>query len=89
MARLYCGRVIRLLARPLAPPPPVSKLSLFLGLPVCRRSRLLMGEGGGVGGGARSQIILPQETGLVVDRTGGAVTGLVAQLTGLVAQSVM
>jgi hypothetical protein len=29
----------------LLPPSPVSKLSLFLGLPVCRRSSLLTGEG--------------------------------------------
>ncbi len=28
-------------------PFPVNKLSLFLGLPVCRRSSLLTGEGGG------------------------------------------
>ncbi len=32
------------------PPPPVSKLSLFLSLPICRRSSLLTGEGGGGGG---------------------------------------
>jgi hypothetical protein len=32
------------------PPSPVSKLSLFLSIPVCRRSSLLMGrEGEGVG----------------------------------------
>jgi hypothetical protein len=37
-----------LLAHPL-PPSPVSKLSLFLGLPVCRRSSLLTGEGERVG----------------------------------------
>ncbi len=36
-------------------PPPVSKLSLWLGLPVCRRSGLLTEEGGR--GWARSQII--------------------------------
>ncbi len=30
-------------------PPPVSKLSLFLSLHVCRRSRLNAGEGGGAG----------------------------------------
>jgi hypothetical protein len=34
---------------PPAPPSPVSKLSLFLGLTVCRRSTLLAGEGGGGG----------------------------------------
>ncbi len=45
---LSCSRMIRLLAHPL-PPSPVSKLSLFLSLPVCRRSSLLMGEGEGVG----------------------------------------
>jgi hypothetical protein len=42
--------MIWLLAQPL-PPSPVSKLSLFLSLPVCRRPSLLTGEegGGGVG----------------------------------------
>jgi hypothetical protein len=40
--------------RPLPPPlPPVSKLSLFLSLPVCRQSSLLTEEGGG-GRGAES-----------------------------------
>jgi hypothetical protein len=34
------------------PPSPVSKLSLFLSLPVCRRSNLLTRKGGG--GGAKS-----------------------------------
>jgi hypothetical protein len=29
------------------PPSPVSKLSRFLSLPVCRRSSILTGEGGG------------------------------------------
>jgi hypothetical protein len=41
----------------LAPPPPplpVSKLTFFLSLPVCRRSSLLTGEGGGSRGGAKS-----------------------------------
>ncbi len=39
----------------LTPHPPVSKLSLFLSLPVCRRSSLLKGEAGGRGGrGAES-----------------------------------
>jgi hypothetical protein len=42
-AGFTCGRMIRLLTHPF----PVSKLSLFLGLPVCRRSSLLTGEGGG------------------------------------------
>jgi hypothetical protein len=40
--------MIRLLRLPL-PPSPVSKLSLFLSLPVCCRSSLLTGEGGGRG----------------------------------------
>jgi hypothetical protein len=49
VARLSCGRLIGLLAHPLTPPPPphLSKLTLFLSLPVCHRSSLLMGEGGG------------------------------------------
>jgi hypothetical protein len=42
---------------PLPPAPPVSKLSLFLNFPVCRRSR---GRGGR--GVALSQIIRPQES---------------------------
>jgi hypothetical protein len=44
----YRGRTIcdSFLAHPL-PPSPVSKLPLFLSLPVCRRSSLLTGEGGG------------------------------------------
>jgi hypothetical protein len=36
------------------PNSPVSKLSLFLSLPVCRRSSLLTGEGEGGGHGAES-----------------------------------
>ncbi len=46
------------------PPSPVSKLSLFLSLPVCRRSSLLMGDGGGGGrmGWGRSQIIWRRES---------------------------
>ncbi len=36
-------------APPLPLPPVVMELSLFLSLPVCRRSSLLMGEGGGGG----------------------------------------
>jgi hypothetical protein len=40
------------------PPPTVSKLSLFLSLPVCRRSSLLVGELEG----ARSQIIWSRES---------------------------
>ncbi len=35
--------------RPPPPPSPLSKLSLFLSLPVCRRSSLLTERGGGVG----------------------------------------
>ncbi len=48
----YRGRTIcdLFLAHPL-PPSPVSKLPLFLSLPVCRRSSLLTGEK--VGGGGR------------------------------------
>jgi hypothetical protein len=47
--------MIRLLARPLPPPPPVSKLSLFLSLPVyCRSSLLTGGEEGSGGRGAKS-----------------------------------
>jgi len=42
-------------APPILPPPFfMSKLSLFLSLPVCRRSRLLVGEGER---GGRSQIL--------------------------------
>jgi hypothetical protein len=44
---LSCDRMIRLHAHPF---PPVSKLSLFLSLPVCRQSSLLPGEGGDRGG---------------------------------------
>ncbi len=52
---LSCGRMIRLLAHPRPPAPsPVSNLSLFLSLPVCRRLSLLMREGGGGRGWARS-----------------------------------
>ncbi len=40
--------IIRLLAHPL-PPSPISKLSLFLSLPMCRRSGLLTRDGEGVG----------------------------------------
>ncbi len=36
-------------------PPPVSKLSLSLSLPMCRRSSLLTGEWWGGGGGARKK----------------------------------
>ncbi len=43
-ARLSCGRMIRLLGCPLTPSH-VSKLPLFLSLPVCRRKRGV--EGGG------------------------------------------
>ncbi len=39
------GRMIRLHAHPLPPSPSVSKLPIFLSLPVCRRSRV-GGEGG-------------------------------------------
>ncbi len=38
---------------PSLPPSSIGKLSLFLTLPVCRRSSLLTGEGGGGGGGAK------------------------------------
>jgi hypothetical protein len=51
--------MILLLAHPL-PPSPVSKLTLFLRLPVCRPSSLLTGEGGR--GWERSQIIRPRES---------------------------
>ncbi len=44
MTRLSCGRMIPLLAHP-PPPLSVSKLSVFLNLPVCRQSSLLTGEG--------------------------------------------
>ncbi len=40
--KLSCGRMIQLLAH-LIPPSLVSKLSLFLRLPVCRRSSLIKG----------------------------------------------
>jgi hypothetical protein len=46
--------------RPLLPPSPVRRLSLFLSLPVCRLSSLLTGEEGS--GWARSQIIWPRES---------------------------
>jgi hypothetical protein len=52
--------MIRLLAHPLTPPP-VSQLSLFLSLPVCRRSSLLTGGGGGGKGVATSQILPGEE----------------------------
>ncbi len=44
-ARVSCGRMIRLHTHPL-PPSLVSNVSLFLGLPVCRRSSLLSWWGG-------------------------------------------
>ncbi len=47
--------MIWLLPHPL--PPLVSKSSFFLGLPMCRRSNLLSGEGGGRSEWGRSQII--------------------------------
>jgi hypothetical protein len=59
---LICLQMNRLspsydLAPPPTPPPfPASKMSLFLSLPVSRRSSLLMVEGGGGGGGAKSYI---------------------------------
>ncbi len=54
--RLSCSRMIKLLAHPLPHYSPVSNLSsLFLRLPVCRRSSLLTGEAGRRGGcGAKS-----------------------------------
>ncbi len=52
--------MIRLLAYPLPPPPPVNNLSLFLSLPVCRWWSLLTGKG--KRGWAMSQIILQQES---------------------------
>jgi hypothetical protein len=51
--------MIRLLAHPLPPPSPMNKLSLFLSLPVYRRSSLLTG---GREWWARSQIIRPRES---------------------------
>jgi hypothetical protein len=47
-----CGRMIWLLAHPL-PLSPVSMLSLFLSLPVCRWLSLQTGEGGGDRRGAK------------------------------------
>jgi hypothetical protein len=41
---------------------PVWKFSIFLGLPVNRRSRFLTQEGGGAGDGVRSQIIRRRES---------------------------
>jgi len=38
---------------PFSPPPPISKLALFLSLPVCRLPSLLTGDGGG-GQGTKS-----------------------------------
>ncbi len=49
LTELSCGRMIRLLAQP-PPPSPVTNLSLFISLPVCRRSSLLTGEAGRGGG---------------------------------------
>jgi hypothetical protein len=43
--------MIRLHARPLPSPSSVSKLSLFLSLPMCRWKILMMGEGWGEGAG--------------------------------------
>ncbi len=61
VARPSCGRMIRLLAHPLLPPlPSCCRLSLFLTLPVCRRSSLPTGEGGRVW--ARNQIVRPRES---------------------------
>ncbi len=51
----FGDRVIRLLAHPF-PPTPVSKLPLFLSLPVNRRSSLLTGGGGGGGGDDDSKL---------------------------------
>jgi hypothetical protein len=48
LTRLSCGRMIWLLAHPL-PPSPVSRLSLFFGLPVYCWSSLLTEESGGGG----------------------------------------
>ncbi len=56
---LSCNRMIRLLAHPL-PPSPISNLSLFLSLPVCRWSSLLAGEEGR--GRARSRTIQPRKS---------------------------
>ncbi len=51
--------MIRLIAHTLPPPPPLPEASSFLSLPVCRRSSLLTGEGGG-SEWSRSQIIRPR-----------------------------
>jgi hypothetical protein len=56
---IYRGQAFSLsydLAPPPQPPPsPVSKMSFFISLPVCRWSSLLVGmEGGEGGGGAKS-----------------------------------
>ncbi len=63
--RLSCGRMIRFLSHPHHPPfpppftpSPVGDWSLFLSLPVCRRSNLRTGEGGR--GRARKHIIRPR-----------------------------
>ncbi len=56
-----------LASRPRLPPSPVSKLSLFLCLPVCRQSSSLTVREGGRGWG-RSQIIQPRES-LVLDKS--------------------
>jgi hypothetical protein len=49
--KLSCSR---LFGSTVFTPPPPSKLSLFLSLPVYRRSSLLAGEGGEGGRGAQS-----------------------------------
>jgi hypothetical protein len=61
VARPSSIHMIRLLAHPFLPPSPVSRLSLFLSLPVCRRSSLLTGEGKGV---SEEQIILRESLAL-------------------------
>jgi hypothetical protein len=63
-ARLSCGRMIRLHAHPL-PLSSISKLSLFLSLPVCRRSSLLTGEGEGLGVGVEPNHTTVRRLGLL------------------------
>ncbi len=62
--RLSCMHMIRLHAHPLHPSP-VSELSLFLSLPVCRLSRYCRERGGKGGRGAKSY---DREENLLLDK---------------------
>ncbi len=51
------------------PSPPVSKLTLFISLQVCHRSRLLTGEGGGEVGGRGAESYDPNKASLSINRS--------------------